>query len=473
MGMAWRSLLSYLRHLRAIWQSMDVFRKLYMPTGHNEFVTPVAARTLAWTDEESFISGKRRVSTMRQRKSVRALVLCTLSHSIDQDIDLLLRISEREWKRLLTWLDVSGLALYFFDRMREMERLSILPPFAVETLERNLRDNTERTRGMIAESIVIQHGFQSEGVRYAVLKGVSLCPAAVSRPELRHQFDLDYLIARTDAGKARTELERLGYRAHALGERCWEFKKGETPHVSVKDLYKDLDYRGVELHLDSSTKGGRSQLENLTERALGDVAMPLLAPVDLFIAHAMDVFKDVCSSYTRASHLLEYYRHVLANSDVDSFWAELRHRVAGDRKTKVGIAVVSYLAESLLGKFAPEALTKWTVAELSPAVRLWIERYGHDSVLADPPGTKLYLLLQKELELEGVLPQQKLRTSLLPTRLPKAPVRGSRGEDLSTRIARYTTQVRFVLSRLRFHCAEGTRFALESYRWNRQLEHLR
>lgn len=451
---------------------MDVFRKLYVPTGRNEFVTPLAAGTLAWTDGESFSSGKRRISTMRQRKSVRGLVLRTLSQSIDQDIDLLLRISWREWKRLLTWLDVSGLALYFFDRMHQRKQLCMLPQFVIEKLERNLRDNTERTRGMIAESIVIQQGFQSDGVRYAVLKGVSLCPAAVSRPELRHQFDLDYLIARADAGKARKELERMGYRAHALGERCWEFKKGETPYVSVNDLYKDLAYRGVELHLDSSTTGGRSQLENLAERVLGDVTMPLLAPVDLFIAHAMDVFKDVCSSFTRASHLLEYYRHVLARADDGSFWNELRHRVAGDRKTKVGIAVVSYLAEILLGKFAPETLTIWTVDELSPAVRLWIERYGHDGVLADPPGTKLYLLLQKELELEGVLPQQKLRTSLLPTRLPQAAVRGSRGEDLSTRIARYTTQVRFIHSRLRFHCAEGLRFALESYRWNRQLEHL-
>lgn len=453
---------------------MDVFRKLYMPTGRDEFVTPVVAGALRQTSgSESFISDSQHVVTMKGRKRVRQVVLCSLSHPIDRDIDLLSQISRREWKRLLTWLDVSGLALYFFDRMLEMGRLGVLPPFAVERLERNLGENTERTRGMIAESIAIQHGFQSDGLRYAVLKGISLCPVAVSRPELRHQFDLDYLIARADAGKARRELEKLGYRAHALGERCWEFKKGETPYVSVKDLYKDLAYRGVELHLDASTPVGSSQLENLAGRALGDVTMPLLAPVDLFIAHAMDVFKDVCSSFTRASHLLEFHRHILARSDDDLFWSELRHRVAGDRKTRVGIAVVSCVAETVVGKFAPEALTMWTANELSPAVRLWIEHYGHDCILAEPPGTKLYLLLQKELELEGVLPRQKLSTSLLPTRLPRAAVRGSRGEGLSTRFARYTTQVRFVLSRFRFHCVEGLRFAVESYRWNRRLENPR
>ena len=370
------------------------------------------------------------------------------------------------------WLDVSGLALYFFDQMRDMGRLRIVPQFAIEKLRGNLRDNSERTRGMIAESIVIQQGFQAVGIRYAVLKGISLCPIAVSRPELRHQFDLDYLIARTDAHKARKELERIGYRTHALGERCWEFKKGETPHVSAKDLYKDLAYRGVELHLDRSTADPPSRLQKVIGRALCDITMPLLAPVDLFITHAMDVFKDVCSSFTRASHLVEYYRHVLARFDDDMFWDELRLRAAGDRKARCGIAVVSYLTETLMGKFAPEALTIWTMQELSPAVRLWIERYGHESVFAAPPGTKLYLLLQRQLELEGILSRQQLRTSLLPARLPRAVVQGARGEDLLTRLARYNTQARFVFSRLRFHCVEGLRFTLESYRWNRQMEHL-
>jgi hypothetical protein len=213
-------------------------------------------------------------------------------------------------------------------------------------------------------------------------------------------------------------------------------------------------------------------LENVIGWALGEVTMPFLAPVDLFITHAMDVFKDVCSSFTRASHLVEYYRHVLARFDDDVFWSELRLRAAADRKTSLGIAVISYLTETLMGTFAPDALTIWTMHELSPAVRLWIERYGHHSVLADPPGTKLYLLLQRQLELEGILPQQTLRTSLLPARLPRAVVRGSRGEGLPTRIARYNAQVRFVLSRFRFHCVEGLRFVMESYRWNRQMEQL-
>jgi hypothetical protein len=194
--------------------------------------------------------------------------------------------------------------------------------------------------------------------------------------------------------------------------------------------------------------------------------------MDLFITHAMDVFKDVCSSFIRASHLLEFYRHVLTRFDDDLFWSELQHRLADDHNTRLRIAVVSYLVTSLMGEFAPKLLTTWTVRELSPATRLWIDRYGRPAVFATPPGTKLYLLLRRELELDRVLPRQTLRTSLLPMHLPQAVMRGSSDEHISTRIARYRAQARFSLSRLRFHCIEGSRFALESYRWNRQLERL-
>jgi hypothetical protein len=443
-------------------------------TGRNEFVTCATADTLAQNAEgELFISSSQHVSKMRRHRSAQEVVVRSLSQSIDGDVDLFSQMSCRDWKRLLTWLDVSGLALYFFDRMRETERLNVLPQFVIERLERNLRDNAERTRGMIAESIAIQRCFRLAGIQYAVLKGISLCPTAVPRPELRHQFDLDYLVVRTDANKGRKELERMGYRTHVLGDRCWEFKKGETPYVSAKDLYKNLPYRGVELHLDSPTVGAHPQLENVIEQALCEVMMPLLAPIDLFIAHAIDVFKDVFSSFVRASHLLEYYRHVLARFDNELFWAELRDRVANDRKTRVGIAVATYLAEAVMGKFAPEALTIWMMQELSPAVRLWIDRYGHNSIFANPPGTKLYLLLQKELELEGLSPKQKMRMSLLPTRLPPPVIRGSHEEGIGTRTVRYGIQVRFALSRFHFHCVEGVRFALEAYRWNRQMEHLR
>jgi len=37
-------------------------------------------------------------------------------------------LSGKEWQRLLRWLDTSGLALYFLDRVSELKQTKILPP---------------------------------------------------------------------------------------------------------------------------------------------------------------------------------------------------------------------------------------------------------------------------------------------------------------------------------------------------------
>jgi len=81
----------------------------------------------------------------------------------------LLGLSHKEWQNLLNRLDTSGLALYFFDRMRDLSLLEILASFA--RLKENLTENSERINAMIAESVSIQRRFQEAHVSYASLKG--------------------------------------------------------------------------------------------------------------------------------------------------------------------------------------------------------------------------------------------------------------------------------------------------------------
>ncbi len=133
---------------------------------------------------------------------------------------------------LLAGRYVSGLALYFLNRLVELDVCAQLPSAVIERLQQNMMDNTRRTHGMIAESVSIQREFQEADLSYAILKGLSLTPDSVPRPELRHQFDLDYLIAEKDAPKARQILERRGYRLYAISGRSWEFKMNEKPRFS-------------------------------------------------------------------------------------------------------------------------------------------------------------------------------------------------------------------------------------------------
>jgi hypothetical protein len=401
---------------------------------------------------------------------MREAVLLTFCDPPPETCLRLQSLSPKEWKCLLHWLDVSGLALYFFDRVAELQQGDKLPRNVLARLQQNLRENTERTQSMIAESVAIQQEFQKACLSYATLKGFSLSPASVPKPELRHQFDLDFLLAEKSILDARKILERRGYRLYAISGRSWEFKKNETPGVSIKDLYKDLPGRSVELHVEEELPDRTSLLDRLDSLEFYGISMPVLSPVDLLLGQGMHAFKHIHSEFSRTAHLLEFRRHVLFRREDTTFWAELRSRAKEDPRVCVGLGVVTLLITQVMDDFAPEALTHWTVGSLPQSVHHWIKLYGHRVAFGSFPGSKLYLLLQAELETSGVRPKRSLREALLPRRLPPLLIRATADESLKTRIRRYLAQLHFLILRLRFHVVEGLRYTVESYRWRRHMD---
>jgi hypothetical protein len=410
--------------------------------------------------------------SLSREQRIRQAVLLIFLDPVPTECLRLFRLSSKEWRRLLYWLDVSGLALYLFDRLVELGLTDKLPRAVVDRLQQNTSDNTKRTHGMVEESVAIQREFQCAGLLYSVLKGLSLCPYAVPRLELRHQFDLDFLVSGKDISEASQILLRRGYRLYAVSGKSWEFKLNEVPHGSLKDMYKRSPEHAVELHVEPEVSSGSSRLSRAKHRELSGILMPVLSPVDLFLGHGLHAFKDICSAFSRASHLLEFYRHVVVRRDDVMFWMELRCSAEGDRRACLGIGVVTYLLTSIMGNFAPKGLTDWTVQALPPSVRLWVDMYGRRTVFGKPPGTKVYLLLKKEFEDTGAPGKDSIRQILLPLRLPPSVVRASSNETLSTRIARYHLQCRVIVSRLGFHLIEGVRYAWEFYRWQQALEKL-
>jgi hypothetical protein len=409
---------------------------------------------------------------LSREQRIREAVLLIFCDPLPAECSRLQDLSPREWSRLLIWLDISGLALYFLDRMAELHLCSTLPSRVLARLKQNLLDNTERTRGMIAESLAIQQTFQQAELSYATLKGFSFCPESVPKPELRHQFDLDFLVTDKSAPLARQILERRGYRLYAISGRSWEFKVNETPGVPLKDVYKDLPGRSVELHVEADLPGHASVLERVEWREFHGIGTPVLPQVDLFLGQALHVYKHVSSEFSRTAHLLEFRRHVLARRKDEMFWHELRSAAEENSRTSLALGVVTFLITSVMGDFAPEALMNWTVDRLPRAARLWVEMYGREVVLGDFPGSKLYLLLQRELEATGVPAMRPLREALLPSHLPPLVVRHSANETLGNRARRYRFQLQFILSRLRFHIVEGLRYTRESHRWRQRMNHL-
>jgi hypothetical protein len=400
--------------------------------------------------------------SLRGEQLIREAVLMTFCDPLPAECSRLLNLSERKWKSLLHWLDISGLALYFLNQLIDLELCDLLPSAVFTRLYLNLIDNSERTRGMIGESIAIQQEFQRADLWYANLKGLSLWPSSVPKPELRSQFDLDFLVGEQSASEARRILERRGYRLYAISGRSWEFKRNERPGLSLKHLYKNLPSYSVELHIE---RDAHSQLEQLEIRDLYGMRMPVLSPVDLLLGQGLHAFKHISSEFSRAAHLLEFRRHVIARRDDNAFWIELQLAAKDNPRASLGLGVVTLLITHVIGDFAPEALTNWTVDALPRPVRLWVETYGHRIVFASYPGSKLYLLLQQELESSGIQGKRPIRNSLLPFRLPPPVIRAFPKEALRVRIRRYYMQLELILARLHFHVVEGLRFKLESRHW--------
>jgi hypothetical protein len=378
-------------------------------------------------------------------------------------------LSGMEWQRLLYWLDTNGLALYFLDRLTELKQSETLPPDVLARLQQNLADNTARTEGMIAEFSAIHREFQRAALSYATLKGFSLWPSSVPRPELRSQLDLDFLVAEESAREARRLLENRGYHLRAISGRSWEFKKDEMPGTSLKDLYKDVPYRSVELHIEPNAGENHSLLARAEIGSLCGVDMPVLSSVDILLGQGMHAFKHVCSEFSRTAHLLEFRRHVLSRHGEAAFWIELRTCAEENPRAVLALGIITLLIAQVMGVFAPISLTTWTVNRLPPSARLWVQLYGERTVFASFPGNKLYLLLQKELAASGVPAKRSLRKALMPLSLPPLIVHATANESLSVRLRRYRAQIGFILFRLRFHAVEGFRYLLELPRWQQRV----
>jgi hypothetical protein len=447
-------------------------RDRVVPSGVRRPIEPSGeAHEPAWMPIRNTNVGSNPLSRehLSREQLIREAVLLTFCDPLSEQCSRLENLSEKEWQKLLHWLDISGLALYFLDRMVELQVCNMLPSSVLDRLQQNLSDNTQRTRGMIDDSVVIQQGFQEAGLSYAVLKGFSLCPTSVPRPELRHQFDLDFLMAEKSILDARQILERRGYRLYAISGRSWEFKMNQRLGISMKDLYTDLPGRSVELHVETSIPGRPSPFERLERREFHGISMPVLPPVDLFLGQGLHAYKHVCSEFSRTAHLLEFRRHVLARREDKAFWHELRLKAGEDRRTSLGLGVVTLLITRVMGDFAPEEFASWTMHRLPRPARLWVELYGRRTVFGNSTGSKLYLFLQRELESAGIPAKRSLRQILLPMRLPPAIVRASAGETLSVRVRRYRMQLHFVFLRLRFHTVEGLRYSWELQRWRRHM----
>ena len=407
------------------------------------------------------------------RKLARAVIATFRdSHAAVHSMRLA-RFRYDSWTAIYEWLDASGLALYFLARIRRLGIESALPIDVIKRLELNATDNRQKTAQMFKEFMVINREFTNAKLSYANLKGFTLTPVSCEDIALRSQLDLDFLMSTKDIQQCQMILSEFDYSLTGEGTHVLEFKAGTIKLPVVRDLYKLKPQRSVEVHFvlgnesDETTGGGI--FGRLRSRSWDGLSLPVLSDLDTFIAHASHLFKHLKGEWTRASWILEYINFINYHRDNDVFWLQVDDFLTGHPDSKLSVGIATLVADRSFGlAFMPKPLVRATI-ELSSPIKLWVELYTDDILLARFPGTKLYLLLLRAISADsGKLSGESIR-KLLPLRRPAKIIAASEGRSWRSRLKRYWAEVSYCCFRLRFHLKHGLLLLIEEPRWRRSI----
>jgi hypothetical protein len=151
-------------------------------------------------------------------------------------------------------------------------------------------------------------------------------------------------------------------------------------------------------------------------------------------------------------------------------WSRFRDRIEAQRCPLLGqsVGVIFLLATGLFGGEIPDAVRPLITQHITPAMTLWIERYGRDSALEHFHGDKRVLFLQREFIHDPIAWRdiRRRRIFLLqrPDRVAHAP-----DKTLSARLQALHAQWRYVFELARFHLPATFRYAWEYFSWKRML----
>jgi Uncharacterised nucleotidyltransferase len=375
------------------------------------------------------------------------------------------------WVEIYNWLDASGLALYFLDRICNLGLEGSIPDRVLRRLEENLADNRIKNARMFEEFVRINLEFQEENISYVNLKGFTLTPDVCSDTALRSQFDLDFLVAPGDLIRCEEILKRNCYALAGSSKIVKEYKTEGGSLPSARDLYKEKPQRSIEIHSTYSTKSDEIYLDDtrITQCVSRDWAgskLPDLSDCHKFFELTHHLFKHLNSEWTRASSILEYRNYIVFHRHDRALWHEVQRHISSNPKSKLAVGVAALMSDRIFDISPLPPPLAQAVIELPEPVRLWIEWYGNIVLFAHFPGTKLYLLLQRALSNNDLELRESLN-KLLPLHWPQKVTLGQKNEKFIFRMKRMLYEIAHLFFRLRFHVKQGLLYMIEARRWEK------
>jgi Uncharacterised nucleotidyltransferase len=393
--------------------------------------------------------------------------------------------TSREWQRTITWLDHSGLALYFLHRV-ETDAVSSIPGDILRQLRQRRENNEQRVARLKEIFESINQGFERNGLRYAVLKGFSLTPEYCANPCNRAQSDLDYLIAENSMVAAQNVLTERGFLLKRQeGEERSFWIPGPEPTDSAQQYSPNGPWM-VELHpsmWDQSLfriplKVPVPSFTALRTHQLISLKFPCLSPTLVFAGQILHSFKHVLDGWIRLSWLFEIASFLRDRRDDSLFWQEFDQMVTAEPLLAEFVAIITWLAVDLFEPAVPESVQKY-MQDLQPSVKVWLQEYAPGWLFERLPRYEISFFSQSKLSMflkevycgpEADHRVEDLRV-LFPFRGMKRLVQPRNVQTTAMRSISHKT--RWLALHAIYHAGAALRYMWELPRWRRRTQLLR
>lgn len=387
--------------------------------------------------------------------------------------DRLAHFAGAKWDRAIDWLRDTGIALYFFQRLKDTNSTGVLPPKALARLEANYELNKQRIACMASAFSLLNQNFTKAGVRYAVVKGFSLVPDFCADACLRVQSDLDYLIDEGSFEKAEAIVKQAGYSwTHRVGHEVMYSPSSLRKARSAEDQFRPDVVHTVELHLgivdtehDLPLGERPFASQSVKSSTWNGSTFNVLQEEEAFLLQVRHAFIHLVNYWPRLSWIFEIGCFLKSKVNDRTFWARLDQAMGDNAVLRDVVVVVAELSAKIFHTPLSSTLCDWSET-LRPGARVWIKNYAREWILAAAPGaifrpfstSKLVLFLHQQFMSDEASQAKSSRVWLLhPPRLKRV-MRSIRERPSLLMDAHYWW-------RGFFHANSGLRYLLEVPRW--------
>ena len=417
---------------------------------------------------------------MRRNPGQEIVDFLSFSSAAKHDHAGLRNFRERDWRRASKWLDDSGLAFYFLRKLKQTNAREAVPTWVMNRLEQSFADNQQRVGEMSRRFDSLNRKFNDAGVRYVVLKGLSLVPEYCPDANLRHQGDFDYLVDDQSLSTAQRIVGDAGYnpKPSASSQEYIFVSRGTGTATRSPEQYSARAPHAVELHLDiwdSEQHGlpsmpGLFSVERTRIHQRNGLTFPGLPDEDAFLLQVLHACQHLFTYWIRMSSLFEIGFFLNQRGTDASLWNRVEQRVGDNLMLREFVVVITELVAKLFAAPIPLPIRAWGQT-MRPATRVWIERYARHCAFCEIPSyelcflpkAKLVLFLQQQYENTGVRehPARKRLTEF--PRLSRMVLSLKEKPSLVLNAGWWKRQL--FIRRSLFHTLAGLRYLCEIPRW--------